>query len=251
MSIAMMKNPDERNDPPRPLLEHLTALRDMIVFGATSWAIGVIVCGCLSRHFLAWLKSPAAENSGFIQGLDLTSGFDAIMAISIWGGLVVAFPFITYAVLRFVFPALTRREKMVLMSILIFGSTLFMGGAALAYTETLPMVVSALQAINNWVGLPVTTIRIEGYISIVLKTIIAFGMVFQLPLVIIVLGYFGLITSKGLRDKRRVAIVLSFVVAMFLTPPDPMSQIVMAVPLCLLYELSIWVIWFKERCETT
>ena len=80
-----------------------------------------------------------------------------------------------------------------------------------------------------------------------LKTIIAFGLVFQLPLIIFVLGWFGVVTSKGLRDKRRIAIVMSFVLAMFLTPPDPMSQIFMAVPLCLLYELSIWMVWLKEK----
>jgi len=245
--MSLIKNPDARNDPPRPLLEHLLALRDMIVFGSVAWAVAAVAAGCCSKWILAWIKSPAAANADFIQGLDLTSGFDAIMAIAIWGGAVLASPFIVYAILRFVFPALTRREKFVILSILIFGSTLFMGGAGLAYAETLPMIVSAFQAINNWVGLPVTTIRIEGYISIVLKTIVAFGLVFQLPLVLFVLGWFGIVTSAGLRQKRRAAIVIAFVLAMFLTPPDPMSQIVMAVPLCLLYEMSIWAVWLKER----
>ena len=109
------------------------------------------------------------------------------------------------------------------------------------------MVVAAFQKINAWVGLPNTVIRIEGYISIVMKTIIAFGLVFQLPLILFVLGWFGIISSKGLREKRRVAVVLSFFVAMFLTPPDPMSQFFMALPLCLLYEISIWLIWLKEK----
>ena len=247
MAIAFLKDPDKRDDPPRPLLEHLMALRDMIVFGAVAWAVCVVISCILSPCVLSWLKSPAAADARFIQGLDLTSGFDAIMAIAIWGGVVLAFPFIVYAILRFVFPALTNREKFMLMSMLIFGSTLFMGGAALAYAKTLPMVVTAFQAINNWVGLPVTTIRIEGYISIVLKTIVAFGLVFQMPLVIFVLGWFGVVTSKGLREKRRIAIVLAFVLSMFLTPPDPMSQVIMAVPLCLLYELSIWAVWLKEK----
>lgn len=247
MAIRFIKDPDKRDDPPRPLLEHLLALRDMIVFGATAWAICVVIAGCCSPLVLAWLKSPAAANAEFIQGLDLTSGFDAIMAIAIWGGVVLAFPFIVYAILQFIFPALTNREKFILMSLLVFGSIMFMGGSALAYTKTLPMVVTAFQSINQWVGLPVTTIRIEGYISIVLKTIVAFGLVFQMPLVIFVLGWFGVVTSKGLREKRRIAIVMAFVMSMFLTPPDPMSQIIMALPLCLLYEISIWAVWLKEK----
>ncbi len=247
MTIPHITNPDERHDPPRPLLEHLLALRDMLVFAAISWSICVIVACVFSPQVLSWLKSPAAANEELLQGLDLTSGFSTMMSIAVWGGTALAFPFIVYSVLRFVFPALTKKEKFVLLAILISGTTLFTVGVGLAYEKTLPLIVTAFQSINAWIGLPVTTIRIEGYISIVLKTIIAFGMVFQMPLVLFVLGWFGIITSKGLREKRRVAIVLAFVVAMFLTPPDPMSQIIMAVPLCLLYELSIWAIWLKER----
>ena len=247
MAIALLKDPDKRDDPPRPLMEHLMALRDMLVFAATAWAICVVVAGVFSPQILGWLKSPAAASEDMLQGLDLTSGFSTAMSIALWGGTALSFPLVIYAILRFVFPALTNREKFVLLSILIFGSALFFIGVGLAYTKTLPMVVVAFQQINSWVGLPVTTIRIEGYISIVLKTVIAFGLVFQLPLVIFVLGWFGIVTSKGLREKRRIVIVLAFVVAMFLTPPDPMSQIIMAVPLCALYELSIWAVWLKEK----
>ena len=127
------------------------------------------------------------------------------------------------------------------------GSLFFLGGVALAYSKTLPMVVKAFQTINRWVGFEMEILRIENYISIVLKTIIAFGLVFQMPLVLFVLGWFGILTSKTLREKRRVAIVLAFFLAMFLTPPDPMSQIFMAIPLGVLYELSIWAIWLKEK----
>ena len=247
MAINLIRNPDERNDPPRPLMEHLLALRDMLVYAAVAWVICAVIAGVFSPYILSWLKSPAAQSEEMLQGLDLTSGFTTILSISLWGGTALAFPFIVYALLRFIFPALTNREKLVLLSILVVGTGFFLAGVALAYAKTLPMVVVAFQKINEWVGLPVTTIRIEGYISIVLKTIIAFGLVFQVPIILFVLGWFGIITSKGLREKRRVAIVLSFFIAMFLTPPDPMSQIFMAVPLCLLYELSIWAIWLREK----
>ena len=247
MAIGLLKDPDRRDDPPRPLLEHLMALRNMIVYAVVAWLVCAVVAGVMSPQILAFLKSPAAQSEEMLQGLDLTSGFSTILSIMIWGGTALAFPFIVYAILRFVFPALTNREKLIILSILIAGTGFFISGTVLAYAKTLPMVVSAFQAINTWVGLPVTTIRIEGYISIVLKTIIAFGLVFQLPVIIFVLGWFGLISSKALREKRRIAIVISFALSMFLTPPDPMSQIVMAVPLCLLYELSTWAVWLKEK----
>ena len=247
MAINLIKNPGERNDPPRPLLEHLLALRDMIVFGAVAWVACATICAICTPWIMAWLKSPAGEDGKLLQGLDLTSGVSAIISIAGWGGTALAFPFIIYAILRFVFPALTNREKFVILAIMIVGTFFFLGGVVMAYEKTLPMIVVAFQAINRWVGFEMEILRIENYISIVLKTIIAFGLVFQLPLILFVLGWFGILTSKVLREKRRVAIVLSFFLAMFLTPPDPMSQIFMAVPLALLYELSIWAIWLKEK----
>lgn len=205
--------------------------------------------GVGSPWVLALLKAPAAGCEEMLQGLDLTSGISAIIAISLWGGTALAFPFLAFAVLRFVFPALTAREKTVLLAVLVSGTVLFLAGTVLAYRETLPLVVGVFRQINDWVGLPVNTIRIEGYIAIALKTIIAFGLVFQLPLVIFVLGLFGVVTSAALKTYRRHAIVASFAIAMFLTPPDPMSQIVMAVPLCLLYEFSVWAVYLKEKAS--
>ncbi len=110
-----------------------------------------------------------------------------------------------------------------------------------------PLVVVAFRQIGDWMGIPQQIITIDTYVPVVLKLIVAFGLVFQMPLIIFVLGCFGLVTSKALREKRRAAIVIAFVLAMFLTPPDPMSQIMMAVPLCLLYEVSVWAVWLKEK----
>ena len=247
MAIDLIAKPDERNDPPRPLLEHLLALRDMLVFAAVSWACGVVVAGIFAPQILELLKAPAAEFKDLLQVVGMTAPFDVWMSIAAWGGTVLSFPLVSFAVLRFVFPALTNREKLVILCGISFGTALFLAGAVLAYGKTLPLVVVAFRQIGRWMGIEQQIITIDTYIPIVLKLIVAFGLVFQMPLIIFVLGCFGMVTSQALREKRRIAIVVAFVLSMFLTPPDPMSQIVMAVPLCLLYEISIWAVWLREK----
>lgn len=247
MAIDLIAKPDERNDPPRPLLEHLLALRDMLVFAAVSWACGVVVAGVFAPQILELLKAPAAEFKDLLQVVGMTAPFDVWMSIAAWGGTVLSFPLVSFAVLRFVFPALTNREKLVILCGISFGTALFLAGAVLAYGKTLPLVVVAFRQIGRWMGIEQQIITIDTYIPIVLKLIVAFGLVFQMPLIIFVLGCFGMVTSQALREKRRIAIVVVFVLSMFLTPPDPMSQIVMAVPLCLLYEISIWAVWLREK----
>ena len=247
MAIDLIAKPDERNDPPRPLLEHLLALRDMLVFAAVSWACGVVVAGVFAPQILELLKAPAAEFKDLLQVVGMTAPFDVWMSIAAWGGTVLSFPLVSFAVLRFVVPALTNREKLVILCGISFGTALFLAGAVLAYGKTLPLVVVAFRQIGRWMGIEQQIITIDTYIPIVLKLIVAFGLVFQMPLIIFVLGCFGMVTSQALREKRRIAIVVAFVLSMFLTPPDPMSQIVMAVPLCLLYEISIWAVWLREK----
>lgn len=230
-----------------PLLAHLNALRSSLFIAAVSWVACAIVALVFSPEILAWLESPAAGDQKLLGGLDLTSGFSTMIEIAVWGGTFLSFPFLVFALLRFIFPALSLRERSAILVVLVAGFALFLAGTVLSYSKTLPMVVAAFQQVNKWMGLNVGTIRIEGYIAIVLKTLMAFGLVFQMPLILFVLGCMGIVSSEGLRKKRRLAIVLSFLVSMFLTPPDPMSQIIMAVPLCLLYEVSIWAVWLKER----
>ena len=247
MSFDLITKPEERNDPPRPLLEHLLALRDMFVFGAISWAGGVIIAGVFAPQILEVLKAPAEQYKDLLQVVGMTAPFDVWMSIAVWGGTIVSFPLIAFAILRFIFPALTNREKAVILSGITVGTALFSVGSILAYGKTLPLVVTAFRQIGKWMDIQQQMITLDTYIPVVLKLIVAFGLVFQVPLIVFVLGCFGIVTSAGLREKRRMAIVVAFVLAMFLTPPDPMSQVVMAVPLCLLYEMSIWAVWLKER----
>lgn len=247
MAIELLKNPEERHDPPRPLIEHLTALRDMLAFAALWWALGVVAAGCFAPQILEFLKEPARQYENLLQVVGMTAPFDVWMSIAIWGGTLLSFPFLVFAVLRFVFPALTKREKFTILSGLGCSTALFVVGAVLAYRKTLPLVVNVFREIGEWMHIEQSIITIDTYIPLILKLIAAFGLVFQIPLILFVLGLFGFVTSKGLREKRRISIVLSFVLSMVLTPPDPMSQIVMAVPLCLLYEIAIWAVWLKEK----
>ena len=250
---SLIKNPDAYNDPPRPFLEHIQALRSCLINALLSWVTCCIVVGVFSPTVLRWLEAPAQEliaTGNFeIVSMNITGGFSQIMSIAMWGGTALSFPFVMYFILRFVFPALTKREKIAILFFLLAGTIFFGVGVGFAYGQLAPNVVRFFNLVNSWVGLSVTKIQIENYVPLILKLVLAFGLVFQVPLLLFVLGWLGVISSDSLRRWRRFAIVLAFFLGMVLTPPDPMSQILMAVPLILLYELSIWGVYFKEVCS--
>ncbi len=249
----LIKNPDEYNDPPRPFFEHIVALRSCLINAVIAWVTCCIVVGVFSPTVLAWLKAPAAalEAAGKIRivSLNLTGGFSQIMSIAMWGGTVLGFPFVMYFILRFVFPALTKREKVAILFFLLSATAFFGVGVTFAYGQLAPNVVRFFDVVNEWIGLSVTEVQIENFVPLILKLVLAFGLVFQVPLLLFVLGWLGVISSDSLRRWRRFAIVLAFFLGMVLTPPDPMSQLLMALPLILLYEVSIWGVYFKEVCS--
>ncbi len=248
----LLKNPDEYNDPPRPFFEHIVALRNCIMQAGAAWVVCCILAGVFSPRILHWLQAPADAlvKAGRITivSLNITGGFSQIMDIALWGGTVIGFPFVMYFALRFIFPALTKREKVAILFFLLAGTVFFCIGVGFAFGQLAPNVVEFFDMVNKWVGLSVTQVRIEDYVPLILKLVLAFGLVFQIPLILFVLGWLGVISSDTLRRWRKFAIVAAFFLGMVLTPPDPMSQLVMALPLCLLYEVSIWAVWIKEAC---
>lgn len=251
--MPLIKNPDEYNDPPRPFFEHIVALRACLINAVLAWAVSCVVVGVFSPYVLGWLQAPADAlvKAGKIQivSLNITGGFSQIMSIAMWGGTALSFPFVMYFALRFIFPALTKREKFAILFFMLAGTLLFGVGVVFAYGQLAPNVVAFFDVVNRWMGLSVSMVQVENYVPLILKLVLAFGLVFQVPLLLFVLGWLGVISSETLRRWRRFAIVLAFFLGMVLTPPDPMSQIVMAVPLCLLYELSIWGVRLKEVCS--
>jgi sec-independent protein translocase protein TatC len=237
---------DEYNDPPRPFMEHLFDLRDCLIRCAAAWVLCEILIVPFAPKITAWLVAPAGLSKDMVQGLEWTAGFSILIKIMLWGGTALSLPFLLFFLLRFVFPGLKRSERTIILFVLFVSTILFSVGVWMAYAQTLQIAIQVLQQVNAWIGIKVDIVRLDEHVGIVIKTIIAFGLALQLPLLLLVLGWIGLISSEALRTRRRLAIVAIFVIAMVLTPPDPVSQILMAVPMCVLYEICIWVIRLRE-----
>ncbi len=248
-SLSRPGQADEYNDPPRPFLEHLIDLRDCLIHCAVAWIFCEILIVPFAPRITGWLIAPAGLSKDMVQGLGWTAGFSILLKIMLWGGTALSLPFLLFFILRFVFPGLKRSERSIIVFCLVTSTLLFGLGVWMAYAATLEIAIRVLQQINAWVGVKVDIVRLDEHVDIVIKTIIAFGLSFQLPLLLLVLGWIGLIPSEALRTRRRVAIVVIFVLAMILTPPDPVSQILMALPMCVLFEACIWIIRLRELAK--
>lgn len=243
---------EEAMDPPRPFIEHFIDLRNCIVRCAMAWALGMLIIAPFSPWVIEALQWPLrasglAEAGVQMQGLEVGVGFSLFMTTMLWGGTILALPAMLYFIFQFVFPGLRRHERNLIRFTLGVGVFLFLGGVSLCFGFTLKLALRALMAINAWMNVPVEFLQAEPYIGFVLKVLLAFGLAFQFPLVLLALGWLGLISAESLRARRGLAIVGIFTLAMFLTPPDPLSQIVMAVPMCLLYEITIWLVRLREK----
>ena len=236
----------EYNDPPRPFLEHLLDLRDCVIHCAIAWVICEVAILPFAPRITHWLMAPAQQSRDMIQGLTWTAGFDILLRIMLWGGTALSLPFLLFFILRFIFPGLKRTERTIIVFSLALSTVLFGVGVWMAYAQTLSIAFEILQRVNVWMNVKVEILTLDKHIEIVIKTIVAFGLAFQLPLLLLVLGWIGIVPSAALRAHRRLAIVLIFILAMVLTPPDPASQIIMAVPMCFLYEACIWIIRLRE-----
>lgn len=248
-SLTPPKPGDEYNDPPRPFIEHLIDLRNCLIYCALAWIICLIAIVPFAPAITRWLIAPADKSINMIQGLTWMAGFDILLKIMLWGGTALSLPFLLFFLMRFVFPGLKRSERGIIIFCLCVSTVLFGGGVWMAYAATLNIAFQVLQQLNHWMGVKVEILTLNQHVEIVIKTIIAFGLAFQLPLLLLTLGWIGLIPSKMMREKRRHAIVIIFFLAMVLTPPDPVSQIVMAIPMCILYEVCIWIIRLRELAK--
>lgn len=235
----------------QPFWEHLEDLRRTLMLCIGSLVLGMAIALPLAPTILGWLKRPLAmggyDPDQLLGVFQVAGGFTVAMRIMLWGGTVLAFPGIVAAVAGFVFPGLVPRERRIIGMALAVASALFAFGVALGYWVILPLTFGVMENANRWMGFSWKIIEVGDYISFVLKLLIAFGAAFELPVIIFVLGYLGIATSAWLRHCRRHAIVVLLIVGAVLTPPEPVTMMLMAGPLVALYEGCIWAVWLVER----
>ena len=249
-----MTSPDERtNDSTKPFVEHLDDLRKTILWSAIALTIGMCIAAPLTPYIKYALEIPvikAGKNpEEYLKIFKVAGGLYLALKIIFWSGLLFSAPFIVFAVGSFIFPGLTSRERTAVQRSSGFAVALFVAGVSMGYFVTLPVALQVMFKINAWLGETSEFVELGDYVAFVLKLLIAFGLTFQLPVVLFALGSVGLITSDQLRDKRRHVLVGLLVLAMLLTPPDPLTQLLMAAPMAVLYEACIWMIWARERRE--
>ncbi len=248
---------DPINDKPMPLLEHLAELRTRLIWAFVAFGI----CFALSYYFsdviydiLARPLAQALRDSGNpdpkMVYTQLYEAFFTRIKVAFFGGTFLGFPVIAAQLWLFVAPGLYRSEKRALLPFLMATPILFVLGASLAYFVLFPFAFkffASFQTAQGGGGIPIELLpRVGEYLDLVMKLILACGLIFQMPVAMSLLARVGITSSKALRRYRRYAILGMFVVAAFVAPPDPLSMVMFAVPLVGLYEISIIAAAFVE-----
>ena len=241
------------DDSRAPLMEHLVELRKRLIWAFV--ALGIAFAGCFyfADKIFAFLVQPLVEAFGAGQGkliyTKLYEAFFTEVRVALFAAFFLAFPIIAMQIWLFVAPGLYAKEKKAFLPFLVATPILFLLGGALAYYVVMPTAFRFfLDYEGNLGGIEQEALPAVGdYLSLVMHFILAFGISFLLPILLMLLERAGIVTRKQLIAGRRYAILVAFVIAAVATPPDVLSQFMLAVPLWLLYELSLVAIWFTER----
>lgn len=252
----MTSDEDDIEASKAPLIEHLVELRQRLIRSLIALVIAFLVCFYFAKPIYNFLVWPYDWTIRSLTGKPAVMIFTAPqeffitqIKVAFYGALFIAFPVIATQVYKFVAPGLYRHERRAFTPYLVATPIFFVMGAGLVYFM-LPLVLGFFAGMQQ-TGEGEIKIellpRVSEYLSLIMSLTFAFGIVFQMPVVLTLLARIGIIDSKDLREKRRWAILIAFVAAAVLTPPDPLSQISLAVPTILLYELTILAVRFVER----
>ena len=262
-----MTKQDEIDDSSAPLIEHLAELRTRLIHSVVAFILGMIICFTVWNPIFNFLTHPLCsamaerghEDCGLIL-IRLQEGFFVAVSISLMGGLMLSFPYIAYQLWRFVAPGLYRSEKGAFLPFLLASPFMFFLGAGFAFYVVTPLAFDFFLGFQQPgtilgdsapEGNAVAGIAFQGsaqeYLSLTIKFIVAFGLCFQLPVLLTLMGKAGIVSSEGLANVRKYAVVGILILAALVTPPDVITQIILFVVVYGLYEISIFLV---RRVET-
>ena len=257
---------DDIQDSSAPLIEHLAELRQRLIYSFVAFIIGMIICFTIWNPIFDFLTHPLCSamalrghsDCGLIL-IKLQEGFFVAISISLLGGLVLSFPLVGFQMWRFVAPGLYKTEKNAFLPFIIASPFMFFLGAAFAYYVVTPLAFDFFlgfqqtgsvlneENVNNAAAGIAFQGSAQEYLSLTIKFIVAFGMCFQLPVLLTLMGKAGLVSSEGLGNVRKYAVVAILVLAALVTPPDVITQVILFVVVYGLYEVSIFLVSRVEK----
>jgi sec-independent protein translocase protein TatC len=241
------------DDSKAPLMEHLIELRRRLIWSFVGLAIAFAISFYFAGEIFAFLVQPLIDSFGPGEGrlvyTKLYEAFFVEIRVALFAAFFLAFPIIASQIWLFVAPGLYAKEKKAFLPFLVATPVLFTLGGALAYYVVMPLAIRFLLGYQGQIeGIEQEALPAMGeYLSFVMHFLFAFGISFLLPILLMLLERAGIVTRDQLKNGRRYAILVAFVIAAVATPPDVISQFMLAIPLILLYELSLVAIWFTER----